>query len=166
MAETNGYVVIYKPDHPKASSGRIYEHVLVAEKMMGRPLADNEDVHHLDFNRKNNLHQNLLVLDHGQHRKLHNFINRHGLREVFEATAKEGHHVRKCECCGEYLAKDRMFCDKECQSEYKRKQKPTKEELEELYKDMTQEEISKVYSVHPSTISSWLRGYKQAEMAN
>lgn len=116
--EINNYTVVYKPDHHKTMNGSwegyVYEHIIVAELMLGRPLRENEDVHHIDFNVQNNLPENLLVLEHGQHRKLHNFINRYNLRDMFENTALIGHHVRKCQCCGEYLISNEKFCDKEC----------------------------------------------------
>lgn len=35
----NGYPVVYLPDHPRAkSNGYVREHILVAEKYLGRPL--------------------------------------------------------------------------------------------------------------------------------
>lgn len=166
LREVNGYILAYKPDHPKAyKDGYIYEHILIAEKMLGRHLEENEDVHHIDFNIQNNLHENLLVLDHGQHRKLHNFINRHNLKPIFEATATQGHHVRKCLCCNEYLVKNNVFCNSECQENYRllrREQRPTLEELEGLLETKNKVEIGDIYGVHRSTIGSWLRDYEEA----
>ena len=58
----NGYIAIYMPMHPKAfSNGCVYEHVLVAEEILGRYLNEEECVHHIDFNRKNNDKSNLIV---------------------------------------------------------------------------------------------------------
>lgn len=63
----NGYVTVYCPSHPRAMCGTgyegyVYEHILVAESMLGRPLLSDEVVHHLDFDKSNNTHTNLLVL--------------------------------------------------------------------------------------------------------
>lgn len=37
------------------------EHILVAEKMLGRPMESGEVVHHIDHNRSNNTMSNLMV---------------------------------------------------------------------------------------------------------
>ncbi len=65
--------------HPKAinkgrNKGFILEHRYVAERFMGRALYRDEEVHHLDFNKKHNNPDNLLVLHKSQHRKLHKWI--------------------------------------------------------------------------------------------
>ena len=58
----NGYIVIYKPEHPRAfGNGCVYEHVLVAEEMLGRHLKEEECVHHIDLNRQNNDKSNLII---------------------------------------------------------------------------------------------------------
>ena len=57
-----GYRMILKRDHPRArANGYVLEHILVAEKMMGRPLATGEEVHHKDRNKVNNDPGNLVV---------------------------------------------------------------------------------------------------------
>lgn len=62
MKNRNGYVLVYKPDHHRAEkNGLVYEHVLVAERMLGRNLNDNEVVHHKDHNRSNNNPDNLII---------------------------------------------------------------------------------------------------------
>ena len=58
----NGYVAYYIPEHHLASSvGIVYEHMIVAEEMLGRKLKKGEVVHHKDFNRSNNSVDNLMV---------------------------------------------------------------------------------------------------------
>ena len=62
MGYANGYVRIYMPNHPHANiSGMVYEHVLVAEKKLGRYLTAEEVVHHIDHNRSNNNPDNLMI---------------------------------------------------------------------------------------------------------
>lgn len=75
------YLYVYAPKHPRATKGggwTVPLHVLVAEKILGRFLLytkhnhpDNEEVHHINFNPKDNRPQNLLVCTRGYHRFLH-----------------------------------------------------------------------------------------------
>lgn len=69
---SQGYVMQWTPD------GRQYQHILVAEKALGRKLAflstghpDNEVVHHINGIRDDNRPENLLICTHAYHRALH-----------------------------------------------------------------------------------------------
>jgi len=60
---TNGYMCTYRPNHPRSHpNGYVYEHILIAEEILGRPLEPKEVVHHIDGDKFNNSHDNLLVL--------------------------------------------------------------------------------------------------------
>lgn len=59
-----GYRVTY------VNGRKDYEHRLVAEEMIGRPLADDEVVHHKDGNRLNNSRENLVVMKRQEHDNL------------------------------------------------------------------------------------------------
>jgi hypothetical protein len=69
----SGYWAVYNPRHPRVmNNGRVYEHIVVAEKKLGRLIAKTEPIHHIDFNRLNNTPENLYVCEnHKQHRDLH-----------------------------------------------------------------------------------------------
>lgn len=80
--EWGGYVWEYAPRHPLQNQwGWVAQHRLVAETKLGRPLlraADPEDtevVHHLNEVRHDNRPENLEVLTHRAHRKIHGRLN-------------------------------------------------------------------------------------------
>ena len=63
--------------NPKLGSGKngwVPEHDLIAEWYY-RPLNENEEVHHIDFNGKNNNPENLLIMDRTEHRSYHMKLN-------------------------------------------------------------------------------------------
>lgn len=69
----SGRAWVYQPTHARAtnSSGYVKRAVLVAEDLLGRPLLPEEDVHHLDGNKMNDRPENLMVLTHAAHARLH-----------------------------------------------------------------------------------------------
>lgn len=68
----NGYRMVPAPDHPgKDSKGYVREHVLVAEKVLGRYLLAHEIAHHRDRNKANNAPGNIEVMTLSEHARLH-----------------------------------------------------------------------------------------------
>lgn len=59
---SNGYVLVKRPDHHRADTrGYVYEHILVAEEAIGRPLRPGEQVHHKNHTKTDNRPDNLEV---------------------------------------------------------------------------------------------------------
>lgn len=60
---TEGYRIIYMPNHPFAFNKKRYvrEHRLVIEKHIGRYLTEKEAVHHINGNRLDNRIENLML---------------------------------------------------------------------------------------------------------
>lgn len=65
IKSTQGYINIYKPDHPSSINGKgsarkyVLEHRLVMEEHLGRYLTDNETVHHKNGIKTDNRIENL-----------------------------------------------------------------------------------------------------------
>lgn len=72
-----GYVLIYAPNHPRAKSRMVPEHILVMEKHIGRYILVSEAVHHIDGNKLNNKLNNLMLFPtRGAHTKFHHHLRR------------------------------------------------------------------------------------------
>src|SRR6185312_14229810 len=54
-----GYLMVRLPSHPRASNGYVFEHILVMEATLGRPLELDESVHHKNGVRDDNRPSNL-----------------------------------------------------------------------------------------------------------
>lgn len=89
--------------HLNSGEGRHYaklysrlEHRVVAERILGRPLKKEEVVHHLDFNKRNNNPDNLMIFPNNYahmkyHAKLKKFLNRGVIDEwVVEEVLPDG----------------------------------------------------------------------------
>lgn len=73
---THGYVLIYVNDIS------VLEHRYIMEVFLGRPLTEDEVVHHINGNTKDNRIENLQVMSYGDHARLH-------------LTGKKRHRPRK-----------------------------------------------------------------------
>lgn len=172
----NGYRTILKPEHSRAMHGSgfggyVYEHILVAEKMLGRKLLKGEVIHHLDGNRSNNRMDNLIVLLNSQHAKLHGFLKKfpnHNGTLVSEKHEMQGVNsgnskvVNLIYCpCGEILQKHQeMYCSNECRGLDNRKvTRPLKEELRKDIDSMSWLAIGRKYGVSDNAVRKWARKY-------
>lgn len=170
--ELNGYTLVYLPDHPRCMTsknwfGYVYEHIVLAEKLIGRSLRADEHVHHLDLDRSNNRPENLLVLEGSQHTKLHNWLAKGA--PMVKAVGVNGVNSGKskvniyCVVCGEVLkAKQKRFCSKSCsatESAKRTSKKPVVTQLVEDISSMSWAAIGRKYGVSDNAVRKWARSY-------
>lgn len=55
------------------------DHRLVMISVLGRPLGDDEVVHHMNLNKMDNDPKNLITMSKSKHAELHNYIRWHGV---------------------------------------------------------------------------------------
>ena len=128
----NGYVMRYEPGHQSAMTcnnwkGWVYEHIYVAEAVLGRKLLPSEEVHHFDFDRSNNIPSNLGVMSKRTHGLLHAWL-RSGAPMNKKAKEKEENITKRnparrlqfakqlnCKTCGSLILRSGIqYCSLKC----------------------------------------------------
>lgn len=73
VKHSNGYVYVRQKDHPRAlkNGGYVLEHILVAERYIGRYLKYGEVIHHINGVKDDNRPENLYITNHTEHMRLH-----------------------------------------------------------------------------------------------
>ncbi len=84
-----GYVLVWEPDHPASASygGWVFEHRVVAERELCRPLTSADEVHHINRDKTDNRPVNLAVLsgpDHGYITALDNWRDLRALQALVD----------------------------------------------------------------------------------
>jgi hypothetical protein len=62
-----GYVLIYKPDHPRARGNCVFEHILIWEENHQHPLPEGWLIHHLNGVKSDNRPENLVATPSRNH---------------------------------------------------------------------------------------------------
>ena len=72
------HVQVYQHDHPRADkTGKVFQHILVAEKMLGRGIEAYEKVHHINCVKNDNRPENLFVCaSTAEHQRIHGSLNK------------------------------------------------------------------------------------------
>jgi predicted nucleic acid-binding Zn ribbon protein len=170
----NGYRVVYDPEHPRAMSndcwnGYVYEHVKVAYQFLGRPLREEEIVHHLDGDRGNNSPKNLLVIERSQHVKLHEWIDAGApfgeiqLENRVNCGKPKWSKHSNCPVCGGVIINPRAsFCSSRCAGLYRQKSSVRPDAatlLVDLKGGSSMCAIGKKYGVSDNAIRKWCKYY-------
>ncbi len=158
MPSMNGYVAVHQPNHHRASGfGLVYEHILVAEKKIGRELYPQEVVHHIDRNRSNNDPDNLLVFaTKADHTSFHHGKSYQLTDEGVAYVPNKGNY---CIDCGIAISNGALRC-KQCKDKYQREvQRPSREELKNLIRNQPFTQIGKAFNVSDNAIRKWCKAY-------
>lgn len=136
-----GYMYAYNPSHPLANkAGKIYEHVYVMSNHIGRKLKQNECVHHIDRDKKNNSLENLRLMTFAEHARLH-------------MIEDKGIQFKEVEClnCGNRIqvtsSSSQRYCSIGCFRKQSRRFEISKEDLEIMVWSLPTTQISKILGV-------------------
>ena len=155
----NGYIGFYDPKHRLANkAGIVYEHMIKAEELLGRPLKSGEVVHHIDENKSNNSLNNLMVFktknDHtGYHhggKLIQNSDGTYSTKKVDSDICpycgmKKDHSAKTCINC---YKKNNVFFDPEILPQLQH----YRNEMNYSY-----QKIADIYHVTHTTIRRWFK---------
>lgn len=159
------YKAIYMPTHPRRLQNNcVYEHILIVEEKLGRPLKDGEIVHHRDMNKMNNSPDNLIVfVNRMEHTKFHRYNCDENLLTQNEdgsyyCSIKNSH---ECPICGQKKDSHAKLC-KSCYDRYLNRKvidRPSREELKQKIRNTAFTKIGKEYNVSDNAIRKWCKYY-------
>jgi len=120
LSIVNGYVHVLSPDHHRANyNGYVRQHILIAERALGKPLPKDAVGHHINGKKAENDNTNLVLCENNNYHKL--------LHKRERAKKACGHaNYEKCCYCHKYddpksmsifYRKQNKFIHKSCNTE-------------------------------------------------
>jgi hypothetical protein len=158
------YYAVYLPNHHMAdANGMVYEHRLVAEEILGRPLKNTEFVHHINENKKDNRPENLMVFKTcSDHNAFHSGKDIVLDGDVYVCDRSSENYVDSrhaiCPYCGKFMSINAKMCF-ECRDKEVHSHLPSKNVLIELIKSTPFLTIGKMYGVSDNAVRKWCRYY-------
>ena len=114
----SGGLFITKPGHPRANKdNHVFEHIVIAEGVLGKPLPQKAVIHHFDGNPANNTSSNIVICENQAY---HLFL--HQRTRAFKACGNAS--WIRCGYCQGYSAPEDMYIStgygrhKECIKKY------------------------------------------------
>lgn len=136
------------------------EHILVAEKKLGRKIGKKEIVHHIDEDKSNNDPDNLMVLrTSGDHTRIHSKIPSEAIQTSdgsFVVIKKQ----RICPTCQRPFEPSNnrdVHCSMVCCLSSRNSGLPDRAALESLVKKLPAVAVGKHFGVSDVTISKWCK---------
>jgi hypothetical protein len=141
----DGYILIYSPNHPRTQNQKrpyVFEHILVAEKKIGRFLLDNEIVHHINEVTNDNRPENLFITTRAKHLKQHNPLQ----FRTRERMEKYWNTIRGRTCC---ICSKPYFGKGYCNEHYRRiiigqKPKISFQQIEDIERGVAEVDVTEV----------------------
>jgi hypothetical protein len=120
-----GYVALWDPRHPRASIGNgnyVLEHVVVAERALGKRLPLDVEIHHVNEDKADNRRSNLVICqDHAYHMLIH--ARQRALRGCGDPSYRRCRHCREWDAPGLMIQIEKgksSFAHRACRNRYKR----------------------------------------------
>ncbi len=96
LLDSEGYVYLSIPEHPRSGKdGYVLEHIVIAERALGKSLPPKALVHHVNEDSSNNTNSNLVIC---QNQAYHMLL--HARRRALLACGNA--NWRKCPVCKKY----------------------------------------------------------------